>query len=577
MELKLLHNAAILFRLILIAGCIVLSCKFSSAEADNRYCEPGNNANFGVTDGPAALPQSCFFTSLSATPSPGQKIHLTAGSNLQQVIDHAQCGDTLELPAGTAFRGSFTFPSKRCDDAHWVTIQSDGNIPSEGTRISPCFAGLRSLPGRPEYPCPSPSKAMAAVVVPPRGFLKVADHYRFVGLELTREPGAIVNSIVRAENANKVVFDRVWVHGNESDETQRGISFQGATFVAVINSYFSDFHCTARTGACVDSQALFAGIGDTRGGTYKIVDNFLEAASENILMGGAEGSATPADLEIRRNYFFKPLTWQTAPDPRFIVKNNFELKNASRVLIEGDVFENSWGGFSQAGFQLLLTPKSQSNLCPSCIVRDVTIRYCVFRHSGAGIQIASQASDSGGLSQGLMNVSIHDIVIGDINADKYAGNGVTFQISAADRSTFHDLSIRHVTAPVSDRILFQIGAAPGGISGVVIMDNVFGVGRFQASTTGGRANCAYEKAAPKDFFDACWSDSKVTKNVLIRGFDQWPSGNLSVKDLKSLGISGDVTNLNELKISAHKLRGRSQEDLPGADIDRIQSVLAGGR
>ena len=48
MEKRSLHNAAILFRLILIVGCIALSCRFSSAEADNRYCEPGNGVKFGV-------------------------------------------------------------------------------------------------------------------------------------------------------------------------------------------------------------------------------------------------------------------------------------------------------------------------------------------------------------------------------------------------------------------------------------------------------------------------------------------------------------------------------------------------
>jgi hypothetical protein len=62
----------------------------------------------------------------------------------------------------------------------------------------------------------------------------------------------------------------------------------------------------------------------------------------------------------------------------FIVKNLFELKNAERVLFESNILENSWGGFSQAGFAILLTPKNQAlhagNVCPSCQVTDVTIR-----------------------------------------------------------------------------------------------------------------------------------------------------------------------------------------------------------
>jgi hypothetical protein len=481
----------------------------------------------------------------------------------------------VELAAGAAFRGDFSFPAKGCDDAHWITIKSDGKIAPEGTRISPCYAALASLPGRPQFAWSSPSKAMATLVVPLHSKITVADHYRFIGLEITRPPGGIVNALVVAQNATKLIFDRLWLHGNDSDETTRGIAFPGGNFIAVIDSYFSDFHCTARTGECVDSQALWAGTGNVAGGTYKIVDNFLEAGAENILMGGGAGTATPSDLEIRRNYFYKPLTWHNSFGPRFIVKNNLEMKNASRVLVEGNLFENSWGGFSQAGFQILLTPKSQSNLCPLCVVRDVTIRYCVLRHSGAGMQLAAVASDSGGLSQGLVNVSIHDVLIQDIDERRYDGNGITFQISTSG-GAFGNISIRHNTVPVSDQQLFMVGSEQGrAIPGMVVADNILGAGRYQVMSTGGHTNCAFQKVAPKDIFDACWSGYNVTGNLLIGGFDKWPNGNRSVKDLKSLGFFGDITKLGSLKLPLKsEYRGKTTDGKdPGADIEQIQSRL----
>ena len=98
-------------------------------------------------------------------------------------------------------------------------------------------------------------------------------------------------------------------------------------------------------------------------GPYKIADNFLEAAGENILFGGGGAAATPADIQISHNHMFKPTTWMkgqagyiggTTGNP-FIVKNLFELKNAQRVLIEGNIMENSWGGFTQVGFAIVLT------------------------------------------------------------------------------------------------------------------------------------------------------------------------------------------------------------------------------
>ena len=571
------YGIGILWKLALLStSWMLLPCMLASAQPDNRYCDPGNHAKFGDSDGPAALPRSCFFTASSATPSPGQKINVRTGSDLQQAIDRAQCGETLELAAGAAFEGSLNFPAKGCDDTHWITVQTDGKIPPEGTRISPCYAGVRSLPGRPDFSCSSPSKEMASLVVPAHATIRVADHYRFIGLEITRPQGGLVNSLISAQNASKVVFDRIWAHGNDSDETLRGIGFPGANFIAVIDSYFSDFHCIAKIGACVDAQTLWAGTGDVAGGTYKIVNNFLEAGAENILMGGGAGSATPSDLEIRRNYFYKPLTWHTSSGRRFIVKNNLELKNASRVLMEGDLFENSWGGFSQAGFQILLTPKNQSNLCAMCVVRDVTIRYCVLRHSGAGIQLSAGASDSGGLSQGMVNISIHDVLIQDINAGRYDGNGITFQISTSG-GAFGNISIRHNTVPVSDTQLLIVGSERGrSIPGMVLADNILGVGRYQVMSTGGHMNCAFQKVAPKDIFDACWSGYNVNGNLLIGGFDRWPEGNHPVKDLESLGFSGDATELGSLKLPLKSQYREKTEDGkdPGADIERIQSNLA---
>src|SRR6266571_4241328 len=83
-------------------------------------------------------------------------------------------------------------------------------------------------------------------------------------------------------------------------------------------------------------------------------------------------AATPTDIEIRGNHFFKPMSWKPgepgfvggASGRPFIVKNLFELKNAQRVLLEGNLLENCWGGFSQNGYAVLLTPKNQSNQCP---------------------------------------------------------------------------------------------------------------------------------------------------------------------------------------------------------------------
>ena len=116
-----------------------------------------------------------------------------------------------------------------------------------------------------------------------------ANHYRFIGLEITRSlPKAAVYNLVSAEKggaADHIVFDRMWLHGTAQDETTRGVMLSGTSNFAIVDSFFSDFHCIAVTGVCGDSQAIAGGLGDQAQGTFRIVNNYLEAAGENIWGG----------------------------------------------------------------------------------------------------------------------------------------------------------------------------------------------------------------------------------------------------------------------------------------------------
>ena len=82
---------------VLLLLCVSGGAHAQDAEPDNRYCRPGNAPQFGANDGPATLPQSCFYTATVATPSPGKVIRVPAGSDLQGAINKAHCGETLEL------------------------------------------------------------------------------------------------------------------------------------------------------------------------------------------------------------------------------------------------------------------------------------------------------------------------------------------------------------------------------------------------------------------------------------------------------------------------------------------------
>jgi len=263
---------------------------------------------------------------------------------------------------------------------------------------------------------------------------------------------------------------------------------------------------------------------------------------------------------------------------RFIVKNNFELKNAERVLFEGNVLENSWGGFSQTGFQILLTPKSQESKCPQCIVENITIRNCVLRYSAGGIQMATGASDSGGFAQGLGNVSIHDVLIAHIDGDRYEGHGFVFQMSRS-LPFYRNLKIDHVTGLSGARGLLILGGPPERpAENITIVNSMFDVGQSEVISTGGRNNCAFGMRTPRDFLDSCWKPYTFSNNVLISASGGWPKGNFSVKSAKAAGVVvGSGSSLGGYRLlpeSEFRGRGKDAKDI-GADMGAIQVATEG--
>ena len=94
--------------------------------------------------------------------------------------------------------------------------------------------------------------------------------------------------------------------------------------MAVVDSYLENFH---------DSHSDSQAIGGWNGpGPFKIVNNFLEAASENIMFGGADPAIellVPADIEIRRNLSTKRLSWK-APASRRRMRSSSRTRGAAR-------------------------------------------------------------------------------------------------------------------------------------------------------------------------------------------------------------------------------------------------------
>src|SRR6185369_5563120 len=248
-----------------------------------------------------------------------------------------------------------------------------------------------------------------------------------------------------------LILDRSYVHGTPGGYTKRGVQVDCAD-CAVIDSYVADCHAIGQ-----DAQAI---AGFNGPGPIKIVNNRLEGSGENVIFGGADPKVpnlVPSDIEIRQNHFFKPLTWK-ADDPSYAgnhwsVKNLLEFKNAARVLVRCNVFENNWAD-AQVGFAILLTPRNQDGTAPWCGVSDVTIVDNILRHSASGFNVSGE--DDLHPSTQTARVVLAGNLVYDLDRAKFGGDGRGFQVITPGKPT-QGLKIEHNTVLVSGNAAVVMG------------------------------------------------------------------------------------------------------------------------
>ena len=321
---------------------------------------------------------SIFFLAAAATE--GATLVVPAGGDLQSAINAAAAGDTIILDAGATYRGPFVLPNKTGESM--ITIQSSRASEITG-RVSPSQSELLAK-------LRSNSPAEPIVRTDPR-----AHHYQLIGLDIsTFSASDFVYDLIRlgdgegqtdlASVPHHLILDRLWVHGFPTQGVQRGISLNTAE-TTIINSYISDIHLVG-----IDTQAICGWNGP---GPYRIINNYLEASGENVLFGGALPSIAnliPSNIEIRRNYFFKPLSWKvghpTYAGIHWTIKNLLEFKNARDVIVDGNVLENSWTD-GQIGYAVLFTVRSENGKAPWATIENIRFTNNTVKNSEQGLQL----------------------------------------------------------------------------------------------------------------------------------------------------------------------------------------------
>ncbi|HXG68508.1 MAG TPA: hypothetical protein VNO70_25660, partial [Blastocatellia bacterium] len=252
-------------------------------------------------------------------------------AGMQQAIDDAAANtsasgiiikiDPTDLVASLVLK-------RQAVDNRFIFIRSSspvfdaGGAVPPGKRVSPAYASemvtLRANTGG------STSVIRTEFVDGSKG----ASFYRVIGIRatVTNTLSAVLTAPIRlgdvsaaqnqlAEIASDLIIDRCYIHGSPLAHVTRGVYINSAR-TAVIDSHIEEIH-----GVGQDTQAI---ISINTPGPLKIVNNYMEAAGENYLSGGADPAVqglVTEDIEFRRNYMTKKLRWKSAiiPAPAGVV------------------------------------------------------------------------------------------------------------------------------------------------------------------------------------------------------------------------------------------------------------------
>lgn len=442
--------------------------------------------------------------SLAATASTTDTslIRVPAGADLQQAIERARPGDTILLDAGATYTGNFRLMPHQGGAFITIRTRGDDGLPAAGERIgpehAPRLARLRS-PNRQPVLTTAPAAHHWRLQL--LEFLPTADgHGDIVALG---DGGAAQND--PAHVPRHLVIDRCYIHGDPQKGQKRGIALNSGE-TTVTGSYIADIKAIGQ-----DTQAIAGWNGP---GPYTIENNYIEAAGENFLLGGADPSIrdlVTSDVVFRGNHLAKPAAWRAL---KWQVKNLFELKNARRVTVEHNLMEYTWAS-AQVGYAMLLTPRNQDGRAPWATVEDVTIRHNIVRHAAAGVQITG--ADTTHPSRPARGITIADNLFYGIDGEKWGGPGIFLLIGDGPS----DVSIERNTISQSGNILSAYGGTPQEPTPVrkfVFRDNLV---RHNAYGVHGA-----DRSPGLDTLNAFFPDGVFTGNGIAGGDEaRYPRGN----------------------------------------------------
>jgi hypothetical protein len=299
---------------------------------------------------------------------------VNTAAGLQQAINTVPGGVIIEIEPGT-YVGNFTFPAK----PGLVTVQGCGGVTLHSPSNAPVIQILGSnwkFEG-----CGESDRFTTTMTTS-------GDHVR-IG----------TNTQVAANIPDNITFDYFHTKGHEVNGDVRGWVVHGSN-VTITRSRCDNMKQGGRDTQCI--------AGWNGPGPLTVTHNYLEAAGENIMFGGADPSITgmlPCDILIADNVLVKPASWKGSS---WTVKNLIEFKSGCRVRIIGNTLDGVWPP-GQDGFAVLLKSTNQYGGCTWCKTEDIEIAHNTLVNVSGGFKLAGKPEANQAVRANTIN--IHDNVI----------------------------------------------------------------------------------------------------------------------------------------------------------------------
>lgn len=414
-------------------------------------------------------------------PAPTRVINVTTIAQLVSAYNSATGGEHIVIPAGTVLTGEIVLPYRAFSD--YVTIRSSGTMPDIRERISPNNSGLVTIRGSAVGSIPLTIKSRASKI-------------RLIGLKFepkyyTSNNGPSTYYLVQigeaftqtdiSQNPSKIIMQHCVVNPPDDVDVVHAILNDGYK-VSLISNWIGN----VKTNGGQDSQAVVSFDGR---GAHVYHNNFFEAASENVLYGGAvpkiEG-LVPTNIEFRRCYFSKRLNWRTynGTSHPINVKNLLETKNARRVYIESSVLENHWDALRSQLFALVFKsatmPGSIGEFVPWAISEDIVLENTKLTHIYGGI---TTAVDNYGIDpyHGLKpsGIFVKNTLFEDLSERWGASPSSSGGARLLQPNNVEDLQLNHITMIDKDR---TAGTAIFFVTNnnyrIRVSNSVFGLGGY---------------------------------------------------------------------------------------------------